>query len=83
MEERGLAAWPLHFRKPISIVPVPLRYPDPDVPLDLGKAIHAIYDRAAYDLRLDYTQTPPAPALALDDAQWLTEHLGQRMCVEP
>lgn len=74
-EDRGLAAWPLHFRASIPVVPVPLRYPDPDVPLDLGKAIHAIYDRAAYDLRLDYTQAPPAPALTPADAQWLAAHL--------
>lgn len=74
-EGRGLGAWPLHFREPIPIVPVPLRAPDPAVPLDLGKAIHAIYERAAYDLRLDYTQPPPAPPLTADDAQWLDEHL--------
>ena len=69
-EQRGqLEIWPLHFREPLPLVPVPLQYPDPDVPLDLDKAIHAIYDRAAYDLRLDYTQPPPAPTLSSDDAQ--------------
>lgn len=75
-DQRGqLEIWPLHFQEPLPIVPVPLQDPDPDVPLDLGKALHAIYDRAAYDLRLDYTQTPPEPALSCDDAQWAAELL--------
>lgn len=56
-------------------MPVPLQEPDPDVPLDLGQALRAIYDRAAYDLRLDYTQTPPDPALSDDDAHWVAELL--------
>jgi hypothetical protein len=75
-EQRGqVEIWPLHFRQPLPIVPVPLHYPDPDVPLDLGQAIHAIYDRAAYDLRLDYTQPPPPPALSSDDAPWVADLL--------
>lgn len=75
-DRRGqLEIRPLHFREPVPIVPVPLQDHDPDVPLDLGKALHAIYDRTAYDLRLDYTQTPPEPALAADDAPWVAELL--------
>ena len=75
-DRRGqVEIWPLQFREPLPIVPVPLQDPDPDVPLDLGQALHAIYDRAAYDLRLDYTQTPPEPALSADDAQWVAELL--------
>jgi hypothetical protein len=31
--------WPLRIREEIPVVPVPLSPPDPDVPLDLGKAI--------------------------------------------
>ncbi len=56
--------WPLPLDQPIPILPVPLLEPDPDVPLDLGQAIHNIYDRAAYDLRVDYSQPPPPPALS-------------------
>lgn len=55
--------WPLSLTEPIPIVPVPLLDPDPDLPLDIGRAIHAIYERAAYDLRLDYTQPAPLPEL--------------------
>ena len=75
-DSRGqLEIWPLPLRQPLPVVPVPLQYPDPDVPLDLGKALPAIYDRAAYDLRLDYTQLPPAPAFSSDDVQWIAELL--------
>lgn len=75
-ERRGqVEIWPLHFREPLPVVPVPLHDPDPDVPLDLGRAIQAIYDRAAYDLRLDYTQPPPAPAFSDKEAQEVARFL--------
>jgi hypothetical protein len=59
----------------IQEVPVPLLETDPDVPLDLGQAIDNIYDRAAYDLRLDYNEPPPLPDLPAELAAWLDEHL--------
>ena len=34
-----------------------------------GAVLHALYDRARFDLRLDYTQ-PPVPPLAEDDTAW-------------
>ncbi len=67
--------WPLRLQDSIPILPVPLKAPDPDVPLDLGGAIQAIYDRAAYDLRIDYTPPPPKPDLTSDDLAWLEAHL--------
>jgi hypothetical protein len=51
--------------------------PDPDIPLDLGQAIHNIYDRAAYDLRVDYGQSPPPPELSAEERAWLEEILGR------
>lgn len=67
--------WPLSFQDPIPVLPVPLLEPDPDTPLDLGQAIQNIYDRAAYDLRLDYRQPPPKPPLTSTEAAWLEERL--------
>ncbi|MGH7457051.1 MAG: DUF4058 family protein, partial [bacterium] len=67
--------WPLRFQNPIPLLPVPLLEPDPDVPLDLGRAIQSIYDAAAYDLRLDYSQPPPKPDLAIENAEWVTARL--------
>jgi hypothetical protein len=67
--------WPLRFQESIPVLPVPLLAPDPDVPLDLGRAIQTVYDEAAYDLRLDYRQPPPRPELASADIAWLQAHL--------
>jgi hypothetical protein len=70
--------WPLSLRAAIPLVPVPLRYPDHDVPLDLGKVLHQIYTNARYDVQVDYRGAPPAPDLAPDDAAWLDAHLRER-----
>lgn len=67
--------WPLSLRKPILVVPTPLREGDADVPLDLTQALQRIYASARYDLRIDYAGDPPPPALPPDDAAWLDAHL--------
>jgi len=56
-------------------VPVPLRPPDPDVRLEPGLILNAIYDEASYDLSIDYSQTPPPPVLKAEDEKWLRDHL--------
>ncbi|HRW10403.1 MAG TPA: DUF4058 family protein [Caldilineaceae bacterium] len=63
--------WTLSLQDQLPILPVPLRQPDADVYLDLGLALRTIYERAAYDLSIDYTTTPPPPALTEAEAQWL------------
>lgn len=64
--------WPVELFEPLPIVPVPLQAPDKDVPLDLQTAIAAIYEEAAYDLSLDYTQLPPPPALSAEELKQLS-----------
>ena len=63
--------WPVELRQPLPIIPVPLREPDDDVILDLGRALNEIYDEAAYDLSIDYTQLPPPPAFSETEAAWM------------
>jgi hypothetical protein len=70
-----VAIWPLSLRDPIPLLPVPLRQPDADVPIDLGRALHAIYRDARYDLRIDYRQSPPLPELPPEDLVWLDRFL--------
>jgi PIN domain nuclease of toxin-antitoxin system len=70
--------WPLSLRAPIKPVPVPLRHPDPPVALDLTEAIRTAYQRARYDLEIDYSQPPPPPDLSSDDASWLDGFLRER-----
>ena len=62
--------WPLALANPLPVVPVPLKFEDEDVPLNLQQALTQIYDEAAYDLSLDYSQPPPPPALSEEDAAW-------------
>ncbi|MEP7199490.1 MAG: DUF4058 family protein [Chloroflexota bacterium] len=61
--------WPIQLRDALPIIPVPLRAPEPDVPLDLSVAFGTVYDRARYDLSLDY-HLPPNPPLNDADAEW-------------
>lgn len=67
--------WPLKIQEAIPAMPVPLSAPDPDVPLDLGKAIQAIYDRAGYEVRIDYAKPAPKPPLPAEDLAWIEERL--------
>ncbi len=50
---------------------MPLRSPDADVLLELPQVMADIYDEAAYDLSIDYSQPPPPPTLSEADAQWM------------
>jgi hypothetical protein len=63
------SVWPISVRQPLPTIPIPLLPPDPPVPLDLGQALRTAYERARYDLRVDYHK-PPVPPLAPADAAW-------------
>jgi hypothetical protein len=68
-EGEECSVWPVGVRQLLPVVPVPLLRPDPDVPLDLGAALRTAYERARYDLRLNYN-APADPPLASEDAAW-------------
>lgn len=74
----NIEVWPLSLRTAIKPIPVPLRYPDPPVALDLSTAIREAYRRARYDLEIDYGGPPPAPDLPSDDSAWLDAYLRER-----
>ena len=63
--------WPIALQDSLPVIPVPLRPPDADVPLDLAAALHDIYDEAFYNLSIDYRQSPPPPSLSNENQQWL------------
>ena len=56
-------------RQPIPLIPIPLLPEDEEPMLDLGAVLHALYDRARFDLRLNY-QKPPVPSLSEGDTAW-------------
>lgn len=68
-----VAVWPIQLWDKLPLLPVPLLEPDPDVPLDLAKAVTAVYHRGGYASLIDYSQPPPPPPLSDEEAGWLAE----------
>jgi hypothetical protein len=74
-ERPNSSVWPISVRQPLPTVPVPLLPPDPPVLLDMGQALRTAYERARYDLRVDYRK-PPVPPLSPVDAIWAEALIG-------
>jgi hypothetical protein len=62
------------LREPLPVIQIPLRYPDPDVSLELQPMIDEIYTTGRY-WKLDH-QTPLDPPLNTEDAAWVAERLA-------
>jgi hypothetical protein len=60
--------WPIGLRDPLPVVPIPLKPPDADVPLDLKAVLDRVYDAADYGKYI-YGETPEPP-LSEEDAAW-------------
>lgn len=63
-----------NLRQSIPVFSLPLLPGDEEPLVNLGAILHALYERARFDLRLDYTQ-PPVPPFAEEDAAWARELL--------
>jgi hypothetical protein len=76
---RGLV-WPIRLTQRLPVIGVPLREGDDDAPLDLQWVLETAYDRAAYDMQIDYGQqpTPPFPTELADWANQLLVAKGLR-----
>ena len=68
--------YPFNLRQPIPLFPLPLLREDEAPEVDLGTILHALYDRARFDLRLDYTQ-PSVPPLSDEDVVWAQQLLAK------
>jgi len=60
------------LRQPIPAFMLPLLPNDDEPEVVLNRIFHALYQRARFDLRFDYSQ-PPIPPLAEADAAWARE----------
>jgi hypothetical protein len=60
---------PFTVRHAIPDFPLPLRRGDEDVVVPMNLLLHGLYDRAGYDLRIDYGGDPEPP-LKGDDVAW-------------
>lgn len=69
--------WPIQLKDKLPTLPVPLLKPDPDVSLDLNAAVASVYERGAYDLRIDYLRPPPPPELSAEERAWVETLLKQ------
>ncbi len=65
-----------NLRQPMPLFPLPLLPGDDEPPVDLNAILRALYERARFDLRLDYSQ-PPVPPLDDEDAAWAGELVGR------
>jgi hypothetical protein len=59
----------LSCRSPIPAIPIPLLPEDGEPALDLNLVLHALMERARYDLVIDYRK-PPEPSLGPEDDAW-------------
>jgi hypothetical protein len=65
--------WAFNVQDSLPVVPVPLKAPDTDAVLDLGKALDLIYDRSLYHSAIDYEEAPPPPAFGKEEEKWIRE----------
>lgn len=66
------------LRDAIPSFPVPLRTDDTEPEVPLNEILHELYDRAGFDLAINYNSAPPAPRLTSDDKAWVTKLLARR-----
>jgi hypothetical protein len=69
------AVYLFSIRDSIPDIPVPLQPGDVEPTLALNRLVHDVYDRAGYDLTVDYQQATPPPPLSEPDIQWLKQLL--------
>ena len=62
---------PFTVRDPIPSFRLPLQPDDPEPLVDLNHVLHVLYDRAGYDLRLDYGAATDSPLVGLNQT---TQH---------
>lgn len=61
--------WPIRLRQQLPVIGIPLRGEDGDLPFDLQPFFNSVYDRAAFDLVINY-EADPDPPLNAADAAW-------------
>jgi hypothetical protein len=67
--------YPFGIREPIPRFQLPLQSREEEPVIDLQRILQEVYDRAGYDLVVDYT-VEPVPPLSDEDARWADVLLG-------
>ncbi len=71
------SVWLIDLEESLPTVGIPLRSPDADAPLDLQTVLATAYERAGYDLTIDYRR-PAIPPLSRAQAKWARTLLPRR-----
>ena len=69
-------SYAFNLPQPIPSIPVPLKPNEPPATIDLQKLLLEIYDRARFDLGIDYNKEP-VPPLKKPDREWADTILRQ------
>jgi hypothetical protein len=69
--------WGIRLPQRLPIIPIPLKAGDPDARLDLQAVVDSTYDRAGYDMELDYRKEPK-PRLDAKLAAWADQLLRSK-----
>lgn len=69
--------WPILLTQRLPVISIPLRPEDQDVSLDLQEVVNTAYDRAAYDMAVDYCREP-IPPLNESQQRWAHTLLQSR-----
>lgn len=64
------------IREPIPAFPLPLPIGDAEPMIDLQTLLNDLYDRAGFDLEIDY-QLAPTPKLSTADTDWVRSYFTQ------
>jgi hypothetical protein len=70
------------YKAAIPPIPIPLLPRDREPPIDLNVILHSLYERAGYDLTIDYRQ-PPQPRLRKADQAWAESIIAQALDQPP
>lgn len=71
-----------NYRDAIPTISIPLSPGESEPPLDLNDILHALYERAGYELSIDYCQPPHSP-LRKEDRAWAGSILAQASVALP
>lgn len=69
--------YPFSVRQAIPAFTLPLLPGDKEPQVELNTILHDLYERASFDLRLDYTKSP-VPPLANEDTEWAKGLIANR-----
>ena len=69
--------WPIRLHQRLPTIEIPLTPDVPDVALDLQDVVDVAYDRAGYDLTIDY-RAEPTPPLRPQQQEWADKLLKSK-----